>query len=73
MPAIALAKYVAHLDDPLLALEVLAELRAELDRLQASYVRRSRLPRHGNTWAQIGAALGVSPQAVQKRYGGLVG
>ena len=54
--------------DPLEALRALAELRRRLDRLEAVAVRRARV--RGVLWIHIAAALGVSKQAVHKRYGG---
>lgn len=51
-------------------LERLAGLVAERDRLG---VHRDELVSQGRsqglTWTQLASALGVSPQAVQKRYG----
>jgi len=41
--------------------------RARLDARQLELVDRART--HGVGWGVIGAALGVSPQAVRKRYG----
>ena len=41
--------------------------RAVLEARQEMHVRRAR--EVGVTWATIGLALGVTPQAVQKRYG----
>jgi hypothetical protein len=54
--------------DPLEALRALAELRRQLDRLEAVAVRRARV--RGLLWIHIAAALGVSKQAVHKKYGG---
>ncbi|MTV27415.1 RNA polymerase subunit sigma-70 [Nitriliruptoraceae bacterium ZYF776] len=55
-------------DDPRRALLAAAELRREADRLQTSAVRRAR--HTGMSWATIAAALGVSKQAVHRRYRG---
>ncbi|ARQ69326.1 helix-turn-helix domain-containing protein [Streptomyces marincola] len=54
--------------DPLAGLGALARLRAETDRVEAVLVRRARTS--GATWPQIAAALGVSKQAVHKKYAG---
>ena len=54
--------------DPLEALRALAELRHQSDRLEAVAVRRARV--YGLMWSEIAAALGVSKQAVHKKYGG---
>ena len=53
--------------DPLQALRAVAALNAESDRIAAVLVRRAR--NRGSTWAQVADALGVSRQAVHKRYG----
>ena len=45
---------------------VVAE-RKELERREAALVRRAR--NHGIVWEQIAASLGVSKQAVHKKYG----
>lgn len=55
-------------DDPLSALVALAQLRREADRREAVVVRRARAA--GIPWASIATVLGVSKQAVHKRYGG---
>ncbi|MCT9929169.1 hypothetical protein N5079_02925 [Planotetraspora sp. A-T 1434] len=55
-------------DDPLRALRAAAELRRQVDRLAAVQVRRARV--QGLSWVQIAEALGVSKQAVHKRFGG---
>jgi hypothetical protein len=55
-------------DDPLQALRALAELRRRVDREEAVAVRRAR--NRGVLWIHIAAALGVSKQAVHKKYGG---
>ena len=47
--------------------ERLAELHAELDREQAALVRKARNGGYG--WQMIASALGVSKQAVHKKYG----
>lgn len=55
-------------DDPLRALSATASLRTEVARVEAVAVRRARA--QGLSWAQIAAALGVSRQAVHRKYGG---
>lgn len=55
-------------DDPLQALLALARLRQEADRREALAVRRARVA--GVPWASIAFMLGVSKQAVHKKYGG---
>lgn len=53
--------------DPLGALRAAAQVNAEMERQQAVLVRRARV--RGATWVQIADALGVSKQAVHKKYG----
>ncbi|MFB9903489.1 hypothetical protein [Allokutzneria oryzae] len=55
-------------DDPLKALYAAAEIRHEAERIEAVQVRRAR--GRGVPWALIAEALGVSKQAVHKKYGG---
>lgn len=55
-------------DDPLRALQAAAQLGQEVARLEAVHVRRARVA--GRSWAEIAAVLGVSKQAVHKKYGG---
>lgn len=55
-------------DDPLGALLALHRLRAEVDRREAVAVRRARTA--GVPWVAIAAMLGVSKQAVHRKYGG---
>jgi DNA invertase Pin-like site-specific DNA recombinase len=54
-------------DDPIVALRAIAKLRRELDRVEAVAVRRAR--NANATWQLIAIALGVSKQAVHKKYG----
>lgn len=55
-------------EDPLRALRATAELAKEIGRREAVAVRRARV--QGLTWAEIAKALGVSRQAVHRKYGG---
>jgi hypothetical protein len=59
---------LAEDDDPLQALTAAAELHRQLARREVMAVRRART--RGASWAQIAAALGVSRQAVHRKYGG---
>jgi hypothetical protein len=56
--------------DPLSALEAVRQLQALVDEELLSQVGRAR--RRGVTWAGIADALGVSAQAVHKRFAWLV-
>lgn len=53
-------------DDPWAGLRSAARLRAEAERLEAVQVRRARV--RGLSWAEIAAQLGVSRQAVHRKY-----
>jgi hypothetical protein len=53
--------------DPAVGLAAVAELRALLDSLEQLQVGRAR--EQGWAWQQIALALGVSKQAVHKKYG----
>ncbi|WP_017584883.1 hypothetical protein [Nocardiopsis ganjiahuensis] len=55
-------------DDPLAGLGAVVQLRGEAERAEAVLVRRAR--NQGATWARIAEALGVSKQAIHKKYGG---
>jgi DNA invertase Pin-like site-specific DNA recombinase len=58
--------------DPLVGLDATVRMRQEMERLEAVLVRRAR--NQGATWERIADALGVSKQAVHKKYrGGLFG
>lgn len=54
-------------DDPLVALRAVRQLRLEVERREASLVRVART--RGFGWQMIATALGVSRQAVHKKYG----
>lgn len=54
-------------ENPLAALRAVSELRRELDRHEATLVRKAR--NAGMGWQMIATALGVTRQAVHKRYG----
>jgi hypothetical protein len=54
--------------EPLVGLGAVARLRGELERTEAVLVRRAR--NAGSTWTEIAAVLGVTKQAVHKKYGG---
>ena len=56
-------------DDPIEALRAIAKLRKELDRVEAVAARRARIA--GASWQLIALALGISRQAVHKKYGRL--
>ena len=53
--------------DPLRALRAAAALQADANARTEVLVRRAR--NAGCTWAEVATALGVSRQAVHKRYG----
>jgi hypothetical protein len=55
-------------DDPALALRAAGQLRRGAERAEAVQVRRSR--NAGLTWEQIALELGVTKQAVHRKYGG---
>jgi DNA invertase Pin-like site-specific DNA recombinase len=54
-------------DDPIQALRAVSKLRKELDRVETVAVRRAR--NANASWQLIALALGVSKQAVHKKYG----
>lgn len=64
----ALAHAIDDDGDLFAALAALVKLRREADRREAVLVRRAR--REGLAWAEIAFLLGVSKQAVHKKYGG---
>jgi hypothetical protein len=53
--------------DPRVGLKAVAALRRLTDRLEALQVDNAR--REGWSWEEIGRAIGVSKQAVHKKYG----
>lgn len=55
-------------DDPRAALRAAAELRRASERMEARLVRRAR--NQGLSWAEVATQLGVSKQAVHRKYGG---
>jgi hypothetical protein len=62
-----LARATAN-EDPLVGLDAVVQVRKEMERVEASLVRRAR--NQGATWVSIAAVLGVSKQAIHKKYGG---
>lgn len=54
-------------DDPAEGLRAVRALRQLADRLEALHVEHART--RGWSWQQVAEALGVSRQAVHKRYG----
>lgn len=54
--------------EPAAALREIAELRRRLAREEEALVHRARVA--GLSWVEIAAALGVSKQAVHKKYAG---
>lgn len=53
-------------NDPVTALAAVAGRRRQLSRDEEVAVRRARVA--GLTWAEIGVVLGVSKQAIHKKY-----
>ncbi|MER7896001.1 HTH domain-containing protein [Streptomyces sp. NPDC096046] len=53
--------------DPRVGLRAVAALRRLLEQLEAVQVRNAR--NHGWSWQEIATELGVSRQAVHKKYG----
>ena len=50
-------------------LKAIAEFAARRDRLEDALIEAVRTARrHGKSWSQIGAMLGVSKQAAQRKY-----
>jgi hypothetical protein len=65
-----LARRAARLEDPEHGLAAVAALRERLRTLEALHVENARTA--GLSWAQIGALLGVSKQALHKRHARLL-
>jgi hypothetical protein len=57
----------AATEDPAEGLRAVRSLRALADRLEELHVERAR--RLGWSWQQLADALGVTKQAVHKKYG----
>ncbi len=55
-------------DDPIRELAAVAQARRELSQREERAVRRAR--HAGLSWAEIGTLLGVSRQAVHRKYRG---
>lgn len=55
-------------EDPLAGLDALRRMRKETDQLEEVLVLRARVA--GASWTMIAAMLGISRQAVHKKYGG---
>ena len=55
-------------EDPAVGLRAVVALRRLADQVESAQVSSAR--RAGWSWEQIGDALGVSRQAVHKKYGG---
>lgn len=68
IPELTALAHAAGDDDPRTALRAAAELRRATERAEAQIVRRAR--NQGMSWTEIAAQLGVSKQAVHKKYGG---
>lgn len=54
-------------DSPVDRLAAVARAKGEIAREEAAAVRFARV--HGLSWAEIGTILGVSRQALHKRFG----
>ena len=52
--------------DPVVGLRAVVSLRTLVERLESLHVRNAR--KRGWSWEQIGAALGVSKQAVHRKH-----
>lgn len=53
--------------DPAVGLAAVASLRTLIERLESLHVENAR--ERGWSWEQVGAALGVSKQAVHRKHG----
>ena len=67
VPTISVLADEAASHDPIAALRAIEKLRKEVDRVEAVAVRRAR--NANASWQLIALALGVSKQAVHKKYG----
>lgn len=56
-------------DDPQVGLRAVVALRALADQLELLHIERAR--ERGWSWQQVASVLGVSKQAVHKKYGDL--
>jgi hypothetical protein len=65
--ALDAADYQFGLDEPLKGLEAISMAALQVDRITEAGVRAAR--EKGATWEAIGAALGMSKQGAQQRYG----
>ena len=52
---------------PVARLAAIAEAKAALARAESAAIRHARM--NGLSWAEIGVVLGVSKQALHKRFG----
>jgi ATP-dependent Clp protease ATP-binding subunit ClpA len=64
--SLELARRAARLEDPEGALQAVAALRPHLDTLEEQHVENAL--RTGSSWSDVARLLGVSRQAVHKRY-----
>ena len=64
--SVELAQRAARMEDPEEGLKALAALRPHLDLLEEQHVENAL--RAGRSWSEIARLLGVSRQAVHKRY-----
>lgn len=66
METVQIAEVAADTSDPRAGLRAIASLRALTERLELAQVEAGL--RAGMSWPSIAAALGVSRQAVHKKY-----
>ncbi|MFJ9557736.1 hypothetical protein ACIRPH_28330 [Nocardiopsis sp. NPDC101807] len=67
MDAVELAAVASDTSTPVQGLRAVASLRAVVDSLELRQVEEAL--RSGESWSSIAAALGVTRQAVHKKYG----
>lgn len=67
MDAVQLAATASDTSTPVQGLRAVASLRAVVDSLELRQVEQAL--RSGESWSSIAAALGVTRQAVHKKYG----